>query len=99
MQDLKLGKKVIVHCHMGLHRSGLLVYILLRRHGLSPFATVQALRSTRELTYLEMLRYDKNGNLFGAAETIFKEVFCNITKPSCTKPYDVDANISFFLAL
>ena len=73
LQKLNHGEKIVVHCHAGLHRSGLFVYILLRRRGLSEAASIEALRTTRQRTFDEMMyKYKKGGTLVQEAERLFQ---------------------------
>ena len=60
LDKLKDAKKIVVHCHAGLHRSGFFVFILLRRHGMSFTSAIEAVRLTRRLTFEEMMYTCKN---------------------------------------
>jgi predicted protein tyrosine phosphatase len=73
LEKLAKGKKIVVHCHAGLHRSGFFVYILLRRHGMSETHAVKALRMTRRRTFNEMTAYSTRRRLTLAqiAEGVF----------------------------
>ena len=77
LQRLRSGDRVVVHCHAGLHRTGLFIYILLRRHGFAPGEALEALRTTRRRAYDEMTwRKGNRSTLADKAETAFHAVVC-----------------------
>ena len=45
------GERIVyLHCSAGLHRTGFVAYLLIRRSGLTPEATMEELRTLREVT-------------------------------------------------
>ena len=60
----------------GLHRTGFFIYVLLRRHGLTPQEALEALRMTRRRTYDEMTwMKGRRPTLVDKAETAFNALF------------------------
>ena len=53
---VRSGEHVLVHCSAGLHRTGVVCYLSLRRLGLSAQETIQALESMRPATAQELIR-------------------------------------------
>ena len=76
LQYLQQGAHVVVHCHMGLHRTGFFIYVLLRRQGLSQEASLKALKRTRQCTHDEFtFRKGNRMSLSDKAEVIFQSLF------------------------
>ncbi|KAJ9468756.1 hypothetical protein DIPPA_34648 [Diplonema papillatum] len=48
---IRSGKRVMVHCAAGIHRTGMFAYAVLRNLGYTPKAAVQSLKALRETTY------------------------------------------------
>ena len=76
LQRLHSGDRVVVHCHAGLHRTGIFIYILLRRHGFAPGEALEALMTTRQRAYEEITwRKGNRPTLVDKAEIAFQSVF------------------------
>jgi protein-tyrosine phosphatase len=76
LHHLQKGARVVVHCHMGFHRTGFFIYVLLRRHGLSQEASLKALKRTRKCTHDELTyRKGNRKSLSDKAEVIFQSLF------------------------
>lgn len=67
------GRGLVLHCSAGLHRTGLVFFLLLRSSGLSLEDAVSLIRESRPLTAEELLRRTrKNGVLLELAEDVFQ---------------------------
>ena len=63
------GRRMVVHCSAGLHRTGLVLYLLARLAGDSPEAAVAAVAQSRLLTAEELCRSTRrHGRLQDLAE-------------------------------
>lgn len=70
------GERIVVHCAGGFHRTGCLLYVLLRRSGLSSKEAEAALKEMREKTWYEMTApYPKRPEgLIQKAEEIYQRL-------------------------
>ena len=76
LQHLRIGARVVVHCHMGFHRTGFFIYVLLGRYGHSEDASLEALKRTRKHTYDEFTyRKKSQQSLADKAEVVFQLLF------------------------
>ena len=69
---LKQGNRVVAHCRQGQHRTGVAIYLLLRRLGLSKERCYLKMEQMRPVMHLELLKHTRSRNLDIKAEAIFQ---------------------------
>eukprot|EP00040_Diaphanoeca_grandis_P009132 m.47778 g.47778 ORF g.47778 m.47778 type:complete len:348 (+) comp20568_c0_seq2:215-1258(+) len=86
MELLKCGSSVLVHCAAGMHRTGVVAYLLLRMAGATIEESLQGIYHMRRVTHEELTKRRKVAiergidwtgipNLHMRAEAIFTELF------------------------
>jgi hypothetical protein len=70
------GRRVVVHCAAGMHRTGVSLYLIARCAGLTPSGSVQLIEQARGLTARELVRPTAGGVLLDQAEGHFQRIFC-----------------------
>mmetsp|Transcript_90005 Transcript_90005/g.178929 ORF Transcript_90005/g.178929 Transcript_90005/m.178929 type:complete len:787 (+) Transcript_90005:50-2410(+) len=56
---LRAGESVVVHCAAGMHRTGIVCYMLLRLIGQSPDEACDSIKQSRKVTYVEVTKTTK----------------------------------------
>ena len=71
---LKAGLRVVIHCRVGLHRSGILAYVIFRCQGYGCDDSLRMLRELRPMAEEEMMKTSRNrpNGSAGKAEAIYQ---------------------------